>query len=113
VRTLHSSCSQALSSDEERKALRRPLNLSAELMAVHLDATPVQVADVSRFGCRVCVSQKISIGSFVTVHVPEFTSFNGWVAWSRPGGMGLDWAHPLPQQVVDQLVERSSIPATP
>jgi hypothetical protein len=90
---------------DERKALRIQAQLTAELKGERLDPSSVTLTDVSELGCQIASAQKISVGSFVTLTVPNFTSFTGWVAWKGEGAYGIDFAHPLLPAVVERIVE--------
>ena len=90
---------------DERKAFRILAQLSAELKGERLDPTPVALTDISELGCQIASLQKISVGSFVTLTVPNTTSFTGWVAWKGEGAYGIDFAHPLLPAVVAPVVE--------
>jgi hypothetical protein len=39
--------------------------------------------------------------------VPKFTNVQGWVAWSSPTAIGVDFAHPLPSRVLEYIIEQN------
>ena len=90
---------------EERRRVRAPLRLSVEVTGTHLEATPADLIDLSDHGCRLRLVARVSIGTFLTVDVEEFTAFSGWVAWSRGQEIGLDFAHPAPKEVTQHLLQ--------
>jgi hypothetical protein len=90
---------------DERRALRIPAQIKVAIQGARMSRTAVTLTDVSSLGCRVVSPQGVTVGSFVTLSVTDFTSFNGWIAWIGDGTYGLDFAHELPAPVVERLTE--------
>lgn len=89
---------------DERRAVRVPTELVAGLRWGEALPENVIVTDMTNFGCRIATICGVSIGTFVTVAIPEFVEIPGWVAWSTDTAMGVDFSHPLPDAVRAHVV---------
>lgn len=93
---------------DERKADRLRLSLPAQMSSDRFDTINVRLTDLTGLGCRLSTAERVSMGVFVTVHIPGFTQISGWVAWSEDGELGLDFANPLPDPVTGFIVQLST-----
>lgn len=84
---------------DERRAARVPTHMLAELRCDRASAEQVIITDMTNFGCRVTVARLVTIGTFVTIAIPDFVEIPGWVAWSTDTALGVDFSHPLPDAV--------------
>lgn len=63
-----------------------------------------QLVDLSTHGCLLATPGRPQLGGFVTLALPRSLTAEGWIAWSKDGHAGLDFAHPLPLAVVEQII---------
>ena len=75
--------------------------------------TAVHLTDLTYRRCCLSTKQGVSVGSFVTIHVPGYTEINGWIAWVKNGEVGLDFADPLPHAVTEYVLRLSLCDAPP
>lgn len=47
----------------------------------------------------------VAPGRFLTIDIPEFASYSGWVAWGNGFEFGLDLSNPIPADVVQYLLD--------
>ena len=90
--------------EDERKAVRIPVNWAATVAADKFGIEAVRITDCTRLGCRIETRLAVSIGTFVHVAIPQFAEVPGWVAWSSPEAIGVDFSHPLPNRVLEFIV---------
>ena len=88
---------------EERKAARRPTHLGGSVAGSRIVDQEVEIMDISPLGCRLRVTDPISVGSYLTLAGESAPRLTGWVAWSRARECGLDFARPLPEVVVERI----------
>jgi hypothetical protein len=88
---------------DERRAMRRHLGLPVMMSSTHTRPSLAYMVDVSSVGCRIEGQVGFAIGSLAAIEVKGFTKFEGWVVWQRPGELGVEFAHPLPEPVVTHL----------
>ena len=102
---LASSPMQSLSSAwiDERRAVRQHLGLPIAISSIHSRPLSAHMVDISSTGCRIEGPVGFVIGSLATVEVKDFTKFDGWVVWQRPGELGIEFAHELPEPIVSHL----------
>jgi hypothetical protein len=93
---------------DERKAVRIPVAWTATLSADHFSEQAVRISNCTARGCRIETPLAVPVGTFVSVTIPEFTAVPGWVAWSSPEAIGIDFSHPLPSRVLAYVVERNA-----
>lgn len=88
--------------NEERQQDRRAVNVAIVVDEPHrrLSATLI---DLSTAGCRLRVSERLSLGAFVTVQLNATCDAKGWVAWSRGLEAGVDFSSMLPDAVVEEV----------
>ena len=95
---------------DERAAPRVGLRLRAVLKC---DKTPTQqviATDITRTGCRAAIQRRVSVGTFVTLAIPEFVEVFGWVAWSNDYALGINFSHTLPPAVLAHVVSLGPLP---
>lgn len=92
---------------EQRQAIRLIVDWTASVSADTLNAKVVHITDCTIHGCRIETDLAVPVGKFVNISIPQFTQVCGWVAWSSPQAMGIDFSHPLPSRVLDYLIERN------
>lgn len=92
---------------EQRQAIRLIVDWAASVSADTFDAKVVHVTDCTIRGCRIETDLAVAVGTFVNISIPRFTEVCGWVAWSSPEAMGIDFSHPLPSRVLEYLIERN------
>ena len=88
---------------DERRAVRQHLGLPVIISNPHSHRLAAHMVDISSVGCRIEGQAGFVIGSFATVEIKEFTKFDGWVVWQRPGELGIEFAHALPEPIVCHL----------
>lgn len=91
---------------EERQSDRVAVAWSATLSTPHGDHA-CRIADITHLGCRIQADDLPSVGTYVTVVIPQFAGVAGWVAWRKNGEAGLDFGHPLPDAVLDEVLRRN------
>lgn len=67
----------------------------------------IKITDCTIRGCRIETDLSVTVGTFVQIAIPNFTDVQGWVAWSSPTAVGVDFAHPLPGKVLEYLIEQN------
>lgn len=92
---------------EQRTAVRIVVDWEASVAADKFDSCAVKITDCSNRGCRVETDLGVTVGTFVQLAIPNFTDVQGWVAWSSPAAIGVDFAHPLPGKVLEYLIEHN------
>ncbi len=93
--------------EDERKAVRIPVNWAATFAADKFETQAVRITDCTQLGCRIETRLAVTIGTFVHVAVPNFADVPGWVAWSSPEAIGVDFSHPLPNRVLEYVIEQN------
>ena len=93
--------------EDGRKAVRIAVDWSATVTADKFDTQAVRISDCTQLGCRIETRLAVSVGTFVDVAIPNFADVPGWVAWSSPEAIGIDFCHPLPNRVLEYIVERN------
>lgn len=66
--------------DDERWAPRVSLRRRAVLKCDNTPTQHVIATDITRIGCRVIIQRRVSVGTFVTLVIPDFVEVFGWVA---------------------------------
>ncbi|MEG3166511.1 hypothetical protein U1701_18190 [Sphingomonas sp. PB2P19] len=94
---------------DERKAVRIPVDWLATIAAVKFETQPVRIVDCTTSGCRIETAFAVTVGTFVHVAIPKFTEVPGWVAWSRPNAIGIDFSHPLPNLVLEHIIRQNEV----
>jgi hypothetical protein len=89
---------------DERRAVRVATRLPAGLRCDKAPTQQVIVTDMTNNGCRITIDRRVTVGTFVTVTVPDFIEISGWVAWSSQTALGVDFSHPLPDAVRAHVV---------
>lgn len=90
---------------EERTAERWPMNFATSFTRHGgAEATDAHVMDLSTYGCLLATPGRTQLGGFVTLTLSQSLTVEGWIAWSKGDHAGLDFAHPLPGAVVEQMI---------
>lgn len=92
---------------DERKAVRIPVNWAATVAADKFGIQAIRITDCTRLGCRIETRLAVTIGTFVHVAIPNFADVPGWVAWSSLEAIGVDFSHPLPNRVLEYIIEQN------
>lgn len=92
---------------EERKAVRIPVDWAATVAADKFGSETVRITDCTQLGCRIETGLAVTAGTFVHVVIPNFAEVPGWVAWSSPEAFGVDFSHPLPNRVLEYIIEKN------
>lgn len=94
---------------EERKAGRIAVKWNATLVsATSGEEAGCQMRDITHLGCRIRMANAPSMGTHVTIAIPAFTSVAGWIVWQADGEVGVDFAHPLPDDVLTEVIRRNA-----
>ena len=91
---------------EHRTSVRIVVDWEASVAADKFGSCAVKITDCTSRGCRIETELSVTVGTFVQIAIPNFTEVQGWVAWSIPTAIGVDFAHPLPSKVLEYLVEQ-------
>lgn len=89
---------------DERAAERIPIHLPVFLIAPGGEPFSATLTDVSTHGFRIRSGYPATLGRFLAIDVPAFSRYSGWVAWARANEFGFDAAHPLPEGVVNHIL---------
>jgi hypothetical protein len=92
---------------EGRSVERLPLELPATMTkSRHGLELPLEVVliDISGKGCRLRAADPPNVGTFIVLHIPDFTEVSGWVAWRHTDQLGVDFANAIPAAVVRHLI---------
>ena len=92
---------------EQRTAVRIVVDWEASVTADKFGSRAVKVTDCTTRGCRIETDLGVTVGTFVQIIIPCFTDVQGWVAWSSPAAIGIDFAHPLPGKVLEYIIEKN------
>lgn len=92
---------------EERQAQRVAVAWEGTLRSLRSPHRPCRILDFTHLGCRVEVEDAPSMGTHVGIVVPAFAEVAGWIAWRSDGQVGIDFAHPLPDVVLQQVLLRN------
>jgi hypothetical protein len=93
---------------DERQDIRIAVAWNATISADKFDEQPVRITDCTARGCRIATRLAVTVGTFVQVTIPQFAAVPGWVAWSSPEAIGIDFSHPLPNRVLECVIERNA-----
>lgn len=63
--------------------------------------------DITHLGCRIRIERAPSIGTHVSIVIPAFADVAGWIVWKADGEAGIDFAHPLPADVLAEIIRRN------
>lgn len=92
---------------EQRTAARIVVKWEASVAADEFGSCAVKITDCTNRGCRIECDLGVTVGTFLRIAIPRFTEVEGWVAWSSPSAIGVDFAHPLPGRVLEYLIEQN------
>jgi hypothetical protein len=92
---------------EERTAHRVAVSWEATICSPTLEDAACRILDITHLGCRLSSEHPPRTGTLVTVAIPEFAGITGWIAWRSNGEVGIDFAHPMPTAVLDEIVRRN------
>lgn len=91
---------------EERKADRAAVSWQGTISSIKFDAEACLVQDITHLGCRIMLAHAVSVGTYVSIEIPQIASLEGWVAWNRGCEIGIDFSHPLPAEVLNEIIRR-------
>ena len=92
---------------DQRSSIRIVVDWEASVAADQLESRSVKITDCTDRGCRIETSLGVAVGTFVRIAIPNFTDVQGWVAWTSPTAIGIDFAHPLPSRVLEYIIEKN------
>jgi hypothetical protein len=90
--------------DDARVAERAALHLSVFLMAPGGEPFSATLTNIATHGFRIGSGYPAKMGQFLSIEIPAFARYSGWVAWAQAGEFGFDVANPLPEPVVDHII---------
>lgn len=94
---------------EQRIAARIVVDWEASVATGEGGSCAVKITDCTNRGCRIETYLAVTVGTFIRIAIPKFTDVEGWVAWSSPSAIGVDFAHPLPSKVVECIIEQNDL----
>lgn len=74
-----------------------------------LTRSTVMLKDLTPYGARIDGLDKLQIGEAITLLIPALQPKMAFVVWSEPMSSGLEFDHPLHQDVFDALVGNYAI----
>ncbi|MFO6447116.1 PilZ domain-containing protein [Erythrobacter sp. NE805] len=94
---------------DRRWALRRKLELPADLKDADGHTHAATIVDISEEGCRIetASGREIDRHRLHTVKITGLEAIPAYVSWSRESSAGLTFAEPLHPAVVQNLVVKS------
>lgn len=92
---------------DERRAVRIPVDWAATVAADKSGTEAARITDCTRLCCRIEARLAVTVGTFVHVAIPNFADVPGWVAWSSSEAIGVDFGHPLPNRVLEYIIEKN------
>lgn len=101
------SASPGWTGKEQRTAARIMVDWEASVATDEASSCVVNITDCTNRGCRIETDLAATVGTFIRIAIPKFTDVEGWVAWSSPSAIGVDFAHPLPSKVLEYIIERN------
>jgi hypothetical protein len=90
--------------DNRRTGGRLRTHLPVSLLTLRGDTYSAYLTNASSSGFRIRSEYGGTVGRFLSVDVPNFTQYAGWVAWAYSGEFGFEVANPIPQAVIDHIV---------
>lgn len=66
---------------------------------------PAQLCDISSFGAKVRTSRRLPPNQPAVIDLPDLPSIKAFVRWSDDGESGLQFATPIPTQVIGQWMD--------
>lgn len=90
--------------DDARVAKRAMIQLPVFLMAPGGEPFSATVTNIATHGFRVESGYPAKMGQFLSIEIPAFARYSGWVAWAHTSEFGFDVANPLPEPVVDHII---------
>lgn len=89
---------------DTRIASRALIHLPVFLTAPGGEPFTATLTDIATHGFRVQSGYPAKMGQFLSIDVPAFAQYSGWVAWARSEEFGFDVANPLPARVIDHIL---------
>lgn len=80
------------------------IQLPVFLMAPGGEPFSARVTNIATHGFRVESVYIAKMGQFLSIEIPAFARYSGWVAWTLTSEFGFDVANPLPEPVVDHIL---------
>jgi len=93
-----------------RTAVRRVVNLAAELRELGAWFAEVEVVDLSTDGFMAEVDSTLEVGVHAWLKLPGLTPLNCRVVWSEGGKAGFEFASPVHASAIDQLIASNRKP---
>jgi hypothetical protein len=84
----------------------RPRTSVRRCAVLKCDKTPSQqviATEFTRAGCRVIIRRRVSVGTHVTLALPNLVEAHGSVAWSIDHTLGIDFRYALEPSVLAQI----------
>ncbi|MEG3168442.1 hypothetical protein U1737_09600 [Sphingomonas sp. LB3N6] len=92
---------------DQRNSVRIVVDWGASVAVEKVGSCAVKVTDCTTRGCRIETDLGVAVGTFIRIAIPSFTDVQGWVAWSSPEAIGVDFSHPLPGKVLEYIIEQN------
>lgn len=90
--------------DDTRVAKRALIQLPVFLMALGGEPFSATFTNIATHGFRVWSGYPAKMGQFLSIEIPAFARYSGWVAWTHTTEFGFDVANPLPELVIDHII---------
>ena len=91
---------------DERQADRLAVVWPATTASLKFDPEACSISDITHRGCRILLGHHITVGTYVTIDMPQLTKLEGWIAWNRGHEVGVEFSHPLPKDVLSDIETR-------
>jgi hypothetical protein len=91
---------------DERQADRLAVVWPATIASMKFDPEACSISDITHRGCRILLGHHITVGTYVTIDMPQLTKLEGWIAWNRGHEVGVEFSHPLPKDVLSDIETR-------
>lgn len=104
----HPSLKPGWPPEDARVSSRAQIHLPVLLMAPGGEPFSATVRNIATHGFRVQSGYLAKMGQFLSIEIPAFARYSGWVAWAHTGEFGFDVANPLPQPVVEHILNLAS-----
>jgi hypothetical protein len=79
-------------------------HLPVSVLTLRGDTYSAYLTNASSTGFRIRSEHGVTVGRFLSVDVPNFTQYAGWVVWAFSGEYGFKAAHPIAHAVIDHIV---------
>ena len=89
--------------EDQRNSERLPLDRDVVITNLVLDDREASLLDISETGCRLQLPRRVEVGEHVIIEFGRSISAQGWIAWTRDGQFGINFAAPMSPLEVSQL----------